>query len=56
MEKIFEFAYYGGLAGFIIMRIFLYDYKGIMFAFAGLGLIGFIGKKIIKSKQASISS
>jgi len=51
MKKLFEFMIFGGLTGFIIIRIFFYDYKAIMFSFAILALVGFVGRKLTNSKK-----
>ncbi|MDQ8736879.1 hypothetical protein [Paenibacillus sp. LHD-38] len=53
MKKLFEIMLYGGLTGFIIMRIFFYDYKGIMLASALIALLGLIGGKVIRSRKTS---
>ncbi|WP_165822688.1 hypothetical protein [Paenibacillus montanisoli] len=50
MKKLFEAFVYGGLTGFLVIRIFFYENKGVMFAFAGLALLGVIGRTVIKRR------
>ncbi|WP_419875726.1 hypothetical protein [Candidatus Pristimantibacillus sp. PTI5] len=53
MKKLFEIMLYGGLTGFIIMRIFFYEHKDIMFASALIALLGLIGGKTLRSRKAN---
>lgn len=52
MSKISSIMLYGGLLGFLAVRLFWYDYKGVMFSFAGVALIGFIMQKLIKRAKS----
>ncbi|WP_181438595.1 hypothetical protein [Paenibacillus sambharensis] len=48
MRKWFELIGMIGVIGYLVTRFFFYEYKTLMFSFAGLAIVGLIGRLVLK--------